>query len=376
MTDDLRPTPLTSLHREAGARLVGFAGWEMPIQYTGIQAEHRAVRNAAGLFDVSHMGRVTVTGAGSATFLQQLLPYDMQRLKPGRMAYTVLCNDDGGAVDDLAVYCVGADDYRLVINAARTTQDIAWIETQRQRQQADAVQLIDTTRQQGMIAVQGPQAQSLVQDLLDPPLSDLGFFSFLQPQVDGEEILLSRSGYTGEDGFELICPSTAAVSIWSRLVAAGGVPAGLAARDTLRLEAGLCLYGAELDESTTPLEAGLAWTLALDKPVSFPGADALRSQREAGIQRRLVGLRLLARGIPRAEQSILLDGRIVGSITSGTHSPTLNQGIALAYVEAGLAAVGTQLDVDSRGRAVAAEVVALPFVPSRVKRRRRQKVRT
>lgn len=364
-----RPTPLTDLHREAGARLVDFAGWEMPLQYGGIQEEHRAVRAAVGLFDVSHMGRVSVHGPGALGFLDGLLPCAVSRLIPGQLAYTVLCNDAGGAIDDLEVYCIADDHYLLVVNAARREVDLAWMRAH--VPVGAAVALVDDTLAQGMVAIQGPQAEAVLGELFGRAATDLAFFrcAVIDRGAEGEW-LVSRSGYTGEDGFEAIGPAASAPAVWQAAVAAGGRPAGLAARDTLRLEAGLCLYGHELTEETTPLEAGLTWTLALDKAEPFPGCVALRRQREAGVERRLVGLALRSRGIPRAEQEVRAGGAAVGVVTSGGHSPVLQRGIAMAYVAAGCAEPGRELEVVVRERALAAEVVDLPFVPARVKRRR------
>lgn len=366
-----RPTALRAEHQRAGARLVDFAGWELPIQYDGIQAEHRVVREQAGIFDVSHMGRVSVTGTGARLFLDQLLPYDMSRLQVGRMAYTVMCNDQGGTIDDLAVYRTDNDQYLLVINAARVETDLQWLLSHLADTGNANVEL--TPHASGaMLAVQGPRADALVAGLVGAEAGQLGFFRCLSLTGNRQGWLVSRSGYTGEDGFELICPSEDAVGLWRALLEAGARPAGLAARDVLRLEAGLCLYGNELTESVSPLEAGLGWTLALDKAADFPGKQALRLQRDQGVDRRLVGLRLLDRGIPRAHQAVHCGQRAVGEVSSGTHSPVLGAGIAMAYVNVDVAEVGTRLQVEGRSRGVEAEVVPLPFVPSRVKRRRRR----
>lgn len=369
MSGPPRPTPLRAVHQEAGGRLVDFAGWELPVQFEGIRAEHRLVREGVGLFDVSHMGRVSVRGAGAGGFLDGLLPYDITRLRAGRMAYTVLCNHDGGAIDDLVVYRLAAQEYLLVINASRATMDLDWIRAHASRTGVRDVEIVERTAGEAMIAVQGPKAEDLVAATVSDEAPGLGFFGCLTPAAH-RDWLLSRSGYTGEDGFEIICPAAAAAPLWAAMCAAGARPAGLAARDTLRLEAGLCLYGNELSEATTPLEAGLGWTLALDKNSDFPGRDALRRQRQAGVRRRLVGLRLLEKGIPRAHQAVLEGERAVGEVTSGTHSPTLNRGIAMAYVDVGIAATGRRLHVSSRGRRLEAQVVEIPFVPARVRRRR------
>ncbi|HJP31786.1 MAG TPA: glycine cleavage system aminomethyltransferase GcvT [Candidatus Latescibacteria bacterium] len=365
-----RPTPLRTVHEKAGGRLVDFAGWELPIQFEGIQAEHRLVREHVGLFDVSHMGRVAVRGTDAGRFLNGLLPYDMSRLTPGRMAYTVLCNHDGGAIDDLAVYRLAEHDYLLVVNASRTTLDLAWIKDQASHSGTSDLDVVERTAEEAMIAIQGPEAEGLLAAAVCADARDLGFFRCLTMSGTHGDWLISRSGYTGEDGFEVICPAAAAADLWSSLLAGGARPAGLAARDTLRLEAGLCLYGNELSEGTTPLEAGLGWTLALDKDVDFPGRQVLCRQRQMGVSRCLVGLRLLARGIPRAGQKVQTGERFVGEITSGSHSPTLNRGIGLAYVESDCSDVGQHLQVAGRSGGLEAEIVDLPFVPARVRRRR------
>ena len=327
-----RRTPLWDRHRNAGARLVDFAGWEMPIQYRGIQEEHLATRAGAGLFDVSHMGRIYVSGAGAAGFLDGLLPCAVERLSPGRMAYTVLCDDDGGTIDDLALYRLGEEDFLLVVNAARTESDLARI---LERRPSVPPQVEDRTGEQAMISVQGPEAEAAAVSVVGASCIRLGFFRFSIVEGGSGPWLLSRSGYTGEDGFEVICPAADGPALWDRLLEVGAEPVGLAARDSLRLEAGFCLYGNELTENTSPLEAGLEWTLALDKPRDFPGREPLRSQRHAGVRRRLVGLGLLDRGIPRPGQALRDEGVEVGVVTSGTHSPVLKRGIAMAYVASG-----------------------------------------
>ena len=347
--------------------MVDFAGWEMPVQYRGIQEEHLRTRTGAGLFDVSHMGRLYISGAGASEFLDGLLPCGVERLPPGRMAYTVLCNDEGGTLDDLALYRLGEEDFLLVVNAARTESDLARI---LERRPSAPPRVEDRTAGQAMISVQGPEAEALVTSVIGRSCSRLGFFRFSMTEGGSGEWLVSRSGYTGEDGFEIICPAGDGPELWSRLLEAGAEPVALAARDSLRLEAGFCLYGNELTESTSPLEAGLEWTLALDKPRDFPGRDPLRRQRETGVPRRLIGLGLLDRGIPRPGQVLRDDGADVGLVTSGTHSPVLRRGIAMGYVTPGHDDVGRRLEVVIRERVAAAEVISLPFVPSRVRRKR------
>ena len=362
-----RRTPLWERHRDAGARLVDFAGWEMPVQYRGIQEEHLGTRAGAGIFDVSHMGRLYVSGPDAAGFLDGLLPCAVEGLTPGRMAYTVLCNHEGGALDDLAVYRLGEDRFLLVVNAARAESDLAWI---LQRQPSPSLRVEDRTGRQAMVAVQGPKAEGLVSSVIDGSCGGLGFFRFTTTEAGAGGWLVSRSGYTGEDGFEIVCPAGDGPRLWSRLLEAGAEPAGLAARDSLRLEAGMCLYGHELTESISPLEAGLEWTLALDKPRDFPGRGPLRAQRDAGVRRRLIGLALLERGIPRPGQVLRDEGVEVGVVTSGTHSPVLRRGIAMAYVARGHDDAGRKLELSVRGKSLAAEVASLPFVPSRVRRKR------
>jgi aminomethyltransferase len=373
MTQAPRPTPLRSLHVKSGARLVDFAGWELPVQFSGIQLEHNLVRTGVGLFDVSHMGRISISGTGALPFLDSLLPYDVQRLTPGRMAYTVLCNDAGGVIDDLAVYLLTPEEYLLVINASRSQVDLDWIRRHAAKTQAQDVEITDHTATQAMIAIQGPGAEMLVTATIYQDAQRLGFFRCQTLDRPAGDWLLSRSGYTGEDGFELICPADAATDVWQTLVDAGAQPAGLAARDTLRLEAGLCLYGNELSEKTNPLEAGLSWTLALDKGSEFPGKSALRRQLQSGVTRRLIGLRLLERGIPRGHQDVQDGDIVIGQITSGSHSPVLQQGIAMAYVDVAFTTPGQVVTVTGRGRSLQSEVVKLPFVPPRVKRRKKRR---
>ena len=372
-TQELQTTPFHAYHLAHGAKMVDFAGWELPVQFSGIQLEHNLVRTGVGLFDVSHMGRISISGTGALPFLDSLLPYDVQRLTPGRMAYTVLCNDAGGVIDDLAVYLLTPEEYLLVINASRSQVDLDWIRRHAAKTQAQDVEITDYTATQAMIAIQGPGAEKLVTATICQDAQRLGFFRCLNLDRPAGDWLLSRSGYTGEDGFELICPADAATDVWQALVDAGAQPAGLAARDTLRLEAGLCLYGNELSEKTNPLEAGLSWTLALDKGSEFPGKSALRRQLQSGVTRRLIGLRLLERGIPRGHQDVQDGDIVIGQITSGSHSPVLKQGIAMAYVDVAFTTPGQGVTVTGRGRSLQAEVVKLPFVPARVKRRKKSR---
>ncbi|HEY8394996.1 MAG TPA: glycine cleavage system aminomethyltransferase GcvT [Thermaerobacter sp.] len=358
-TAELKRTPLYEEHLRLGARMVGFAGWEMPVQYAGIIEEHHAVRRAAGLFDVSHMGEIEVAGPRAREALQRLVTNDVERLVPGRALYTVMCTPDGGIVDDLLLYQLDEQRYMLVVNAANTATDLAWVE---EHCAGPGVTIIDRSLETALIALQGPRAAAILRRVSDDVDVDaLRPFHF----VGGWEGMISRTGYTGEDGFELFLAWDAAVSVWRALLEAGAgeglVPAGLGARDTLRFEACLPLYGHELDRDTTPLEAGLGFVVKWDKG-PFIGREALERQRAGGVRKRLVGLRLLERGVARAGYPVVdEDGRTLGRVTSGTYAPTLDANLALAYVPPDRATVGQRLAVLVRGRPVAAEVVSTPF---------------
>lgn len=356
---DLKRTPLYEEHLALGARMVPFAGWAMPLQYTSIIEEHRAVRSAAGLFDVSHMGEIEVSGPGAQEALQRLLTNDVGRLTPGRALYTVMCTPEGGVVDDLLVYQLGEQRYMLVVNAANTASDLEWIQ---EHAGGPQVTIADRSLETALIALQGPRAQAILARVTDDvDLDALRPFHF----VGGWEGMISRTGYTGEDGFEIFLSWDGAPAIWRGILAAGEaeglVPAGLGARDTLRFEACLPLYGQELDRDTTPLEAGLDFVVKWDKG-PFIGREALLRQREHGLRKKLVGLRLLEPGVARPGYPVLDErGETVGRVTSGTVAPTLEASLALAYVPPSLAAPGQRLAVAIRGRAVAAQVVETPF---------------
>jgi aminomethyltransferase len=361
-SQDLKRTPLYECHREAGARLVEFAGWEMPVQYQGVIEEHRAVRTAAGMFDVSHMGEVRVRGAGAESFLQRLTPNDVSKLVPGRAHYSGLLTEQGTYIDDLLIYRLAADDFLVVVNASNAPRDFAWI-----ADHADGkpdVTVADESDRWALIALQGPRAVEILTPLATPGAAAVKYYGFLQGEVAGRPAILSRTGYTGEDGFELYVAPEDAPEIWRRLLEAGAphglVPAGLGARDTLRLEAAMALYGHEIDETTTPWEAGLAWVVKLDKG-DFLGREALVAQKEAGAPRKLVGFEVQGRGIARQGHLVQVEGENVGVVTSGTWSPTFEKALGLAYVPPRLAEPGTPLSLDVRGRGVPAVVVATPF---------------
>jgi aminomethyltransferase len=359
----LKHTPLFETHRRLGARLVEFGGWEMPVQYSGIIEEHRAVRERAGMFDVSHMGEFRVEGPGALDFLQSLVPNDVARLAVHQALYTQLCRPSGGTVDDLLIYRLGENAYMTVVNAGTMEKDWAWFTGYAAGH--DDVILTNISDQIALIAVQGPLAEHILQGLTEMPLAEIAYYHFRPGTVSGIECLISRTGYTGEDGFELYGPPERAAELWDAVLAAGQphglLPAGLGARDTLRLEAGYCLYGHELTDDITPLEAGLGWSVKLNKGADFIGRQALADEKQNGLPRKLVGIELSERGVPRAGYPILRDGQVTGEVTSGTMSLTFNRPVALGYVPPADAAPGTSLAIEIRGKAVPAVVVALPF---------------
>jgi aminomethyltransferase len=352
--EDLRRTPLYDEHRALGARLVDFAGWEMPVQYEGIKAEHQAVRNHAGLFDVSHMGEAFFRGPDAEEAVQRLVTRDVSRLETGQAGYSAVCYEDGGTVDDVLVYR-RPDDFLVVVNAANREKDLDHF---RENTGDLDVEISDETEDWALLALQGPEAASLLQNLTGTDLSDLKYFRFTEGEVAGAKTIISRTGYTGEDGFELYLSSGDAPRVWRGLQEAGATPAGLGARDTLRLEAGMCLYGNELDPETTPLEAGIGFAVHLDKEQEFIGQDALRKEKEEGLRKKLVGFEVAGRGIARHDYPVKVDNETVGRVTSGTLSPTLNKAIGLALVSPG---VEDRFEVVIRERPVEAHTVPLPF---------------
>jgi aminomethyltransferase len=358
----LARTPLHDEHVALGGKMVPFAGFSMPVQYPlGITGEHRAVRAAAGLFDVSHMGEFEVRGPDALALVQRVTINDATRVEVGQAQYSAMVDERGGILDDLIVYRL-ADRWMLVVNASNRAKDWAWVV--RHAEGLD-VQLSDRSDEIALLALQGPGARAILQRLTDTDLDGVGYYRFTEGEVAGARGILSATGYTGEDGFELYLPAEAAVSVWRALLAEGEaeglVPAGLGARDSLRLEMGYALYGNDLDEEHTPLEAGLGWITKLDQEGSFVGRDALAAQKEAGVERRLVGLELQARGFPRPGYDIVHGGEVVGRVTSGTLSPMSGGGIAMGYVPTALAKAGTELAIDVRGRAIPAVVRRPPF---------------
>jgi len=360
-SDALARTPVHAAHVRAGARMVPFAGFEMPVQYTGVIDEHMAVRTRAGLFDVSHMGEVVVRGPQALDYLQHVTCNDVSRLTPGRAHYTGLLLPSGAFVDDLLVYHRAEGDYLLVVNASNRAKDVAHLLA---HAGSFDVEVEDQSEGWGQLAVQGPRAAAIVQELTDLDLSGIGYYRFAVAPVRGVEAIVSRTGYTGEDGFEIYAPADRTEELWYALLGVGGpqglVPAGLGARDTLRLEAKMALYGNDIDDTTTALEADLGWIVKFGKG-EFVGRAALAAQREAGLARRLVGFEMDGRVPARHGYAALSGGEPVGRVTSGAPAPFLKKNIGLAYLPAGMWEPGTRFEIEIRSRREAAVVVPTPF---------------
>jgi aminomethyltransferase len=358
----MRKTPLNAVHRASGAKMVPFGGWDMPVEYSGLISEHMAVRRAAGLFDVSHMGEFEVEGPGALAFLQRVTANNVARLVDGQAQYSALPLPNGAPVDDVIVYRRAADRYLLVVNAGNIEKDFRWL----QEQGPQDVDLRNRSEAYALLALQGPRAQEILQPLTTLDLGALKYYHFADVEVDSHPVTVSRTGYTGEDGFEIFVPPAHAEALWKRLLEAGEgkglVPAGLGARDTLRLEARMCLYGQDMDETTSLIEAGLGWIVSLDEAKGdFPGRAVLAEQKKNGPPRKLVGFEVTGRGIARHGYPVLVHDDRVGEVTSGTYAPFLQKNIGLCYVPATRAAVGTELAIDIRERKVPARVVPTPF---------------
>jgi aminomethyltransferase len=350
----LRRTPLFDAHRDAGAKLVPFAGWEMPVQYEGVRQEHLAVRTDAGVFDVSHMGEIETSGPQSTELLQRLLSNDVEAIEVGGAQYSCLCREDGGVLDDLFTYRLEPDRYLTVTNAANHERDFAWF-----ADHADSfdAEVGDVASSYAMLAVQGPRAREAVAGIADGELP--ARFHTAELPIDGTPVLVCGTGYTGEDGVELLLPPDVARAVWDLLLDAGVAPAGLAARDTLRLEVCYCLYGNDLSVDSTPIEAGLGWCSKED--TGFIGSEAVARIRDEGPTERLAAFVLTERGIPRQGNPIVSDDEEVGEVTSGSHSPSLDHGIGMGYVRSELAEPGTDLEIDVRGKRRAARVERKPL---------------
>ena len=371
LTQENLQTTLYQTHLELGGRMVPFGGWDMPVQYSGILAEVRAVRTAIGLFDVSHMGRLYISGTQSTQFLDWVMTGSADTLAVGRARYCMICNEAGGVIDDTIFYRLDTDSYLLIPNAGNRNEVVAWFQRWIDERFAGGVLMDDRTRDTALLALQGPDAPEALDRLcqLDDggPPSGLRPFAWGRGRFQDKPVLVGRTGYTGEDGFEMVTDAADAASVWRALMDEGALPCGLGSRDVLRLEAALPLHGHEIDPAITPIEAGLERFVRPEGP--YVGWEVLQKQRDEGTERRLVGLKLPGRSAPRAEYPILDQGTAVGVVTSGSYSPTLDTSIAMGYVLLRYATPGRQLDVDIRGRITSAEVVGLPFY-TRVRRRR------
>ncbi len=359
---ELRKTPLNAIHRESVAKMVPFGGWDMPVEYSGVIAEHNAVRTAAGLFDVSHMGQFEVEGEGAVAFLQRTTANNVARLVDGQAQYSALPMPTGCPVDDIIVYRRSERRFLIVVNAANVEKDWRWLLAQK----PSGCGLHNLSDEYALLALQGPMAAVILQGLTPLDLSKVAFYHFAEGRVNGIEAIVARTGYTGEDGFELFVTPEAAPGLWRRLIEAGRphglVPVGLGARDTLRLEARMMLYGNDMDETTTLIEAGLGWIVSLDDVKGdFSGRGILAQQKADGAPRKLVGFEMVERGIPRHGYPVLLGDEAVGAVTSGTFAPFLQKSIGLCYLPSARAAAGTELAVEIRGRRTAARVVPTPF---------------
>jgi aminomethyltransferase len=355
-----RRTPLNEAHRKLGARMVDFVGWDMPVQYTSVIGEHEAVRTAVGLFDVSHMGEIEFRGPGALETANRLISNDLARCADGQAVYAGLLNDQGTFVDDVVAYRFSPEHIFICVNSSNREKDFAWMS-----ERAQGVKPVDRSDDYAQIAVQGPKAPALVQRLTKVDLSKVGTYRFTEGEVAGVKCIISRTGYTGEDGFELYCAANDAEKLWNALLQEGqadGVkPCGLGARDSLRTEMKYALYGNDIDDAHTALEAGLGWIVKLDKPGGFIGKEALEKQKAAGVKRKLVGFELTGSGVPRHGYPLLKDGQRVGEVTSGTMGPSVKKPIGIGYVPAELSAEGSTFDVEIRGRPVPARVVKTPF---------------
>jgi aminomethyltransferase len=356
----IKKTPLFAAHVRAGAKMVEFAGWEMPVQYRGVIEEHRAVRNRAGLFDVSHMGEIEVRGDGALEFCQRMTANDVSRMKLFQAQYNLLLNERGGVIDDVIFYRLQENVFFICVNASNIDKDFTWLS----ERAGNSIEIENVSAKYAQLALQGPRAGKILQALTAISLAELKSFCFAFADVASVRCLVARTGYTGEDGFELYYDAENATRLWSALLESGApeglVPAGLGARDTLRLEKGYPLYGHELDDTTTPLEAGLDWVLKFSKP-DFVGKQELLRQKELGVKRKLVGMEMRGPGIARGGYRLFKNDVPIGHVTSGTKSPSLDRAIAIGYVGVEHAAIANVVDVEIRGRKIPAEMVSLPF---------------
>ena len=358
----LKKTPLNARHRASDARMVPFAGWDMPVEYSGVTNEHMAVRTRAGLFDVSHMGEIEIAGKNALPAIQRISSNDASRLLVGQAHYSALTTPDGTFVDDMLVYRMAPNHFMLVVNASNIGKDYQWIASQIAT--VGEVAAVDASNRYALIAIQGPAAREVLKPLTGVELDEMKYYWFANGEVASALATISRTGYTGEDGFEIFCRPNQADQVWRALLESGRsadvIPCGLAARDTLRLEAAMRLYGNDIDETTSVLEADLGWIVGWKKG-AFIGDERLREQRERGVSRKLVGFEMIDRGIARHGYGVMRNGERIGVVTSGTQTPYLKKAIGMAYVPTELTASGTELEIDVRGRASRAQVVPLPF---------------
>ena len=353
----LRKTPLNSLQKELGGKMVDFGGWELPVQYSGILDEHEAVRTKAGVFDVSHMGEVIVNGPQALELLQKATCNDVSKLEDGRAQYNGLLYPNAGFVDDILIYRNSPDDYFVVVNASNTDKDYEWLKESAKGMNVDVK---NVSADYAQLALQGPDAEKILQPMTDTNLSAMKYYRFAHGKVDGVPALISRTGYTGEDGFEVYVAPNEGQRLMRKFIDRGAKPAGLGARDTLRLEAKMALYGNDIDQTTTPLEADLGWIVKLEKG-NFTGRDVLQKEKDRGLQRKLVGFEMVDRGIARHGYQVVEGGKEIGIVTSGTHSPTLKKAIGLAYLPLDKSAPGTEFNILIRGKETRARVVPTPF---------------
>ncbi len=361
MSSNLLRTPLYDVLKEQKARFVPFSGWEMPVQFEGLKKEHQAVRSTVGMFDISHMGKFALVGKDLITQLQALVPSDLSRLSSGEAQYTVLLNEKGGIIDDIIFYHQGETETGeqkgiLIVNAATKDKDKHWI-----LDHLKSVSFQDLSRDRILLAIQGKETTNVLQPLVSEDLTAIKKFGHQEVTIAGTTAFVARTGYTGEDGFEVMIEPEAGKELWRSLLAAGVTPCGLGARDTLRLEAAMCLYGQDISEQTTPLEAGLSWLVHLDSKGDFIGRSVLEAQKASGVKRRLVGLSMQGKHIARHHYPVIFEQEKVGIVTSGTLAPTLDKAIALAYVPKSLSKVGQELEVEIRGKTYPAKVVKKPF---------------
>lgn len=364
-------TPIFTEYASLGAKTIDFGGWDLPVQFSSIKHEHEVTRTRAGLFDVSHMGEILVKGLKSKSFLQYVLTNDISKLEPGKAQYTIMCYENGGTVDDLIVYMLNDEEYLLVVNAANTEKDVTWIKQQNSYTN-DEVVIENVSNQYVQLAIQGPKAEDILQKCTEENLQEIKFFRFKNNvAIKGirAKALISRTGYTGEDGFEIYIDASSGAALWRLLLEKGGVdglePIGLGARDTLRFEANLALYGQELSKDISPIEAGLGFAVKVNKESDFIGKEVLKNHLETGINRKLVGIEMIDKGIPRHEYVVFKDGKEIGFITSGTQSPTLNKNVGLALINKAFTEIGTEVDVKVRKRILKAKIVPTPFYKRR-----------